>query len=259
MTITSVLSNTFQTGVRSYITTWTATKSEGATATFSGLVVESTNDIGSVLISTSEYPQLNAAEAYQITWTNTNYEGITVTESGIGFVSADSAGHFLTSTSTFAYTNPSDQTKFTTWTTVNPDGITITESGIVLVTRETSGGLFTPTSVIPPSGPVSISSFSTAFASTNAVKLLPNSGENHPSTAEIEAKIFTTVYFTDFEGATIEVTVKPTEITDDPTLSTTFQSITFSSSARFELLEGKAQSDRINYGLHFIFIIIALV
>lgn len=86
----------------SYITSFITTDTEGNTNTYSGLVIITTDSVGSIYTSSSQFPRLLAAEANTVIWTSTALDGLIQTMSGKVVISTDSIGSWYTSTSKFA-------------------------------------------------------------------------------------------------------------------------------------------------------------
>ncbi|CAN3369569.1 hypothetical protein DICA3_F26324 [Diutina catenulata] len=141
-----------------YTTTWTTTGEDGKPTTGSGIVDVTTDSDGSLVTSTSNYPEPSNSECadcteYTTTWTTTGEDGKPTTGSGIVDVTTDSDGSLVTSTSNYPEPSNSecaDCTEYTTtWTTTGEDGKPTTGSGIVDVTTDSDGSLVTSTSNYP--------------------------------------------------------------------------------------------------------------
>ncbi|CAN3357058.1 hypothetical protein DICA2_C07492 [Diutina catenulata] len=141
-----------------YTTTWTTTGEDGKPTTGSGIVDVTTDSDGSLVTSTSNYPEPSNSECadcteYTTTWTTTGEDGKPTTGSGIVDVTTDSDGSLVTSTSNYpqpSETGCAECTEYTTtWTTTGEDGKPTTGSGIVDVTTDSDGSLVTSTSNYP--------------------------------------------------------------------------------------------------------------
>ncbi|CAN3357061.1 hypothetical protein DICA2_C07514 [Diutina catenulata] len=144
-----------------YTTTWTSTGTDGKPTTGSGVVDVTTDSDGSLVTSTSTYPQPSATGCpecteYTTTWTSTGTDGKPTTGSGIVDVTTDSNGSLVTSTSSYPVqgeTGCLECTEYTTtWTTTGADGKPTTGSGIVGVITDSNGSLVTSTSTYSVQG-----------------------------------------------------------------------------------------------------------